>query len=301
MAAYDGKIWFGNARNARWVKAPLAEMGASAIGNAEEQQFTNGGQFVKASFGSARNFEMSWVGDRADLQVIKDFKDGLYGGGLIYWEDPFADNILPPHWAAPMLTVRDWPSLISSGNKPEPISHTTNPNNFPFQSAKYPVTNTAETSRSLTLLIPEGHSLSIGFVYSKTGTAAIRAVKVNPDGTDGATVVLGELSASTGSRYSDTFSNEEGNPNRVRAIRVYISRTDNTSSTITIRGGMAKLAAIGGSHHHQPIDVSGPWSSGEGFTGCTIAGAPQMNYKGVVDGRRLITMSVSLKEIGAWL
>jgi hypothetical protein len=300
MAVYDGKVWFGNARNARWIKAPLAGMGASANGFAEEQQFNNGGQFVKASFGSARNFDMSWVGDRADLQVVKDFKDGIYGGGLIYWEDPFADNILPPHWAAPMLTVRDWPSLISSGNKPEPVTHSTNPNSYPYQSAKYAVTNTTETSRSLTLLIPEEHTLTIGFVYEKTGTAAIRAVQVLPDGTDGSTIVLTELLANGVNRYSNTFSNETGNPNRVRAIRVYISRTDNTSSTITIRGGMAKIAASG-NHGHPPIVTSDPWTSGEGFSGCVMSTAPTMTYNGIIDGRRLINMSVNLKEIGAWL
>lgn len=301
MAVYDGKIWFGNTRNAKWVKAPLADMGASATGNAEEQQFTNGGQFVKASFGSARNFDMSWVGDRADLQVIKDFKDGIYGGGLIYWEDPFADNILPPHWAAPMLTVRDWPSLISSGNKPEPITHASTSNNYPFQSAKYSVTNAAETTRALTLLIPEGHTLSIGFVYSVTGTASIKAVRVNLDGTDGATVTLSQLVIGGASRYSDTFSNVDGATNRCCAIRVYISRSDTSTSTITIRGGMAKLAVSGGAHGHVPIVTAGPWSSGEGFSGCVIAGAPQMTYKGIVDSRRLITMSATLKEIGAWL
>jgi hypothetical protein len=276
-------------------------MGASAIGNAEEQQFTNGGQFVKASFGSARNFDMSWVGDRADLQVIKDFKDGLYGGGLIYWEDPFAENILPPHWAAPMLTVRDWPSLISSGNKPEPVTHTTTANNYPFQSAKYTVTNDEETSRSLTLLIPEDHGILIGFVYEKTGTAEMRAVPVLPDGTDDETVILGSLESGieTTGRYNKYFSNYVNDEIRHIAVRIYISRSDNTSSTITIRGGLAKLEAEG--KHGHPVVESGPWSSGEGFTGCVIAGAPQMSYKGVVDGRRLITMSATLKEIGAWL
>jgi len=299
MAAYDGKVWFGNARNAKWIKAPLADMGAASSGYSEEQQFNNGGQFVKASFGSARNFDMSWVGDRADLQVINDFKDGLYGGGLIYWEDPFADNILPPHWAAPMLTVRDWPSLISSGNKPEPVTHSTTGNNYPFQSAKYTVTNNAETSRALTLLIPEEHTLSIGFVYSTTGTATMRCVKVNPDGTDGATIDLSKLAVDGSNRYSHTFSNETGNPNRVRAIRVYIARTDYSTSTITIRGGVAKLSCA--NHGHPEVVNSAPWSSGEGFTGCVIAGAPQMTYKGVIQGRRLIGISATLKEIGAWL
>lgn len=299
MAEYDGKIWFGNARNAKWIKAPLAGMNASAVGFAEEQQFSNGGQFVKASFGSARNFDMSWVGDRADLQVIKDFKDGIYGGGLVYWEDPFADNILPPHWAAPMLTVRDWPSLISSGNKPEPITHTTSPNGYPYQSAKYTVTNEAETSRALTILIPEEHALTLGFVYERTGTASINVTEILYEGNDGMTYQLTELAADGSTRYSHTFSNEASAEIRVRAVRLFISRADNTSSTITIRGGVAKLWCAG--HGHSDINTSAPWSSGEGFSGCVMSTAPTMTYNGVIDGRRLINMSATLKEIGAWL
>ena len=301
MAEQDGKIWFGTARKAQWVKAPLADMGASAVGDAEEQQFTNGGQFVKASFGSARNFDMSWVGDRSELQVIKDYKDGIYGGGLVYWEDPFAKNILPPHWAAPMLSVRDWPSLIQSGNKPEPVMFPEASNSYPYQGAKYTVTNDFETSRSLTMLIPEGHEIGIGFVWTKTGTAGLWCVPILTDGTEDTPVLLTQLTDYDTTRVTDYFSNTSYATTRHQAVRIYIKRTDSTPSTITIHGGMAVLNPAESPHPHPAFNISDPWSSGEGFSGCVIAGAPQMSYKGMVDGRRLITMSTSLKEIGAWL
>lgn len=301
MAEQDGKIWFGTARKAQWVKAPLADMGASGNGFSEEQQFNNGGQFVNASFGSARNFDMSWMGDRSELQVIKDYKDGIYGGGLIYWEDPFAKNILPPHWAAPMLSVRDWPSLIQSGNKPEPVMFPSADNGYPYQGAKYTVTNTEETSRSATLLIPEGHELGVGFVWTATGTAKLWCAPILTDGTEDTHIELTQVLDSGTSRVVDYFSNTSSATTRYIAVRIYIARTDSTPSTITIHGGMAILNPTEAPHPHPAFTNSDPWSSGEGFSGCVISTVPSMSYKGLVDGRRLINMSANLKEIGAWL
>lgn len=308
MAVYDSKVWFGNQRYGTWIKAPLADMDAGSTGFSSEQVFNNGGLFLKSSFGSARSFNMSWNGNLEELQVIKDFKDGLYGGGLLYWEDPFAKNILPPHWAAPMLTVRDWPSLISSDNKPTPVTHTSTAKNLPYQSAVYSVTNTAETVRSLTLLIPEEHVLRLGFVYSKTGTANIKAVPVMySDGSDGTPITLTELAYNATSLYDQTFSNVTGAVNRTKAVRIYISKLDATSSTITIRGGIATLFLADGSsgHGHElwstTLGNNTNWSSGQGSTGAVMSEAPKITYKNIMGNNRLINMSTTLREVEAWL
>jgi len=298
MTDHNRSIWFGTARNARWIKAPLTGMNASGNGSAEEQQFTNGGQFVRASFGSARTFEMSWVGERSELEVIKSYKDGIYGGGLVYWEDPFADNILPPHWAAPMLTVRDWPSLISSGNKPEPVTHSTEYHNYPYQSAKYSVTNTEEPQRSVTLLIPEGHTLYVGFLYTKTGTASMWYVPIYNDGTEGAPQKLYTADPGASQPYSRDFI-YDADGSGLCAVRIFIAREDSIPSTITIRGGIARYHSS--FHWHTAVGDTYEWSSGEGSSGCVMSIVPSMTYNGVLDGRRLINMSVTLKEIGAWL
>lgn len=309
MAVYDGKVWFGNQRYGTWIKAPLADMDVTASGFTSEQQFTNGGSFIRSSFGSAKAYRMSWNGDLDELQPIRDFKDGIYGGGLIYWEDPFAKNILPPHWAAPMLTVRDWPSLISSGNKPEPITEITSGKNLPYQSAKYVVTNNSETNRSLTLLIPEEHVLRLGFVYSATGTASIKVAPVLSNGTEGTHITLAQLAYNSTSIYdsSAVFSNVTGAANRTKAIRIYISRSDNSASTITIRGGIATLFLADGisGHMHDlwstTLSNNTNWSSGQGATGCVIQNPPTIQYKNVVGSKKLISMSIEMKEIEAWL
>jgi hypothetical protein len=311
MAVYDGKVWFGNQRYGTWIKAPLADMDASSSGFQSEQTFSNGGSFIKSSFGSARSFDMSWNGSLDDLQVVKNFKDGLYGGGLLYWEDPFAKNILPPHWAAPMLTVRDWPSLISSDNKPTPITETTSAKNLPYQSARYEVFNTVETSRSLTILIPEEHVLRLGFVYSATGTARIRAVPIldsnNQEGTVRTLTPLEYNGASVYDSAQGTFSNVTGATEKVKAVRVYISKSDNTASSITIRGGVATLfLADGASGHGHDLYSLGlfygtNWSPGQGVTGSVMSQPPSIQYSGMVGGVKLVKVGATLKEVEAWL
>jgi hypothetical protein len=316
MAVYDGKVWFGNQRYGTWIKAPLADMNASSVGFSTEQTFNNGGSFVKSSFGSAKSFDMSWNGDLDELQVIKNFKDGLYGGGLVYWEDPFAKNILPPHWAAPMLTVRDWPSLISSDNKPTPVieSSSGSDRNLPYQSAVYTVTNTTETSRSLTILIPEDHMLRLGFVYSRTGTASIKVVPVlQSTGQDGAPIEANRLSEGDSSLYDSslTFTNViplgSASYERVKAVRVYISKSDATPSTVTMRGGIATLFLADGisGHGHDlwssSVQNGTNWTAGQGFTGCVMSQVPTIEYKNIIGNKKLITMSTTLKEVEAWL
>jgi hypothetical protein len=307
MAVYDGKVWFGNQRYGTWIKAPLADMNAGVTGFSSEQTFNNGGSFVKSSFGSAKSYDLGWNGTLDDLQVIKNFKDGLYGGGLLYWEDPFAKNILPPHWAAPMLTVRDWPSLISSDNKPTPVTHSVTAKNLPYQSALYTVTNTTETSRSLTLLIPEQHFIRLGFVYTATGTASIKVVPVLTDGTEGTVTTLTQIAYDASSLYENSleYSNIQGATGRAKAIRIYISKSDATPSTITIRGGLATYhvsASVAGHNHDAFADIyaSATWSPGQGSTGC-VMDAPTIQYKNIVGNNKLINMTTKLKEVEAWL
>jgi hypothetical protein len=309
MAVYDGKVWFGNQRYGTWIKAPLADMNAGATGFSSEQTFNNGGSFVKSSFGSAKSYDLSWNGTLDELQPVKNFKDGIYGGGLLYWEDPFATNILPPHWAAPMLTVRDWPSLISSDNKPTPVTHSVTARNLPYQSALYTVTNTAETSRSLTLLIPEEHFLRLGFVYTATGTASIKAVPILSDNTEGTPVTLTQIAYNASTLYDSaaSFSNVTGATPRVKAVRIYISKSNATPSTITIRGGIATyhVSSTVAGHGHEAYTMgfayAANWTAGQGSTGCVMTNVPTVQYKNIVGNNKLVNVSTTLKEVEAWL
>ena len=165
----SSKVYFGNASKQTWIKAPTSGMNASSKGWSSAIDLLNGRAFVSKSNASHRVLSPSWVGslNAADLseslQTIKDFSDGLYGDGPFYWIDPFAaaTNILPPHWAAPMLTASDWPN-IATGLIPS-FTDQFVANDFPIRYATYVTSGAYTSTNKLTLIIPTGYKLHFGW------------------------------------------------------------------------------------------------------------------------------------------
>jgi hypothetical protein len=156
--------------------------------------------------------------------------------------------------------------------------------------------------------------LRLGFVYSRTGAASIKVVPVlQSTGQDGAPIEANRLPEGGSSLYDSdlTFSNviPSGSPSyeRVKAVRVYISKSDATPSTVTMRGGIATLfLADGASGHGHDLwsTESGNatnWSAGQGFTGCVMTDPPSIQYNGIVGGNKLVKVGAKLKEVEAWL
>ena len=71
-------VYFGNANNQTWIKAPRTGMNAPTVGWSNQGTLLSGKAFVKRSTASHRRFDMSWLGSRNDpdqersLQTIKD-------------------------------------------------------------------------------------------------------------------------------------------------------------------------------------------------------------------------------------
>jgi len=179
-----GKVYFGNTNFQTWITAPQTGMIASSSGFAATTDLLNGRSFVKRSNGAARKFSASWLGSMngtdltSNLQTIKDFSDGMYGTGNVYWLDPYAisQNVLPPHWAAPGLASRDWPTLSSVTPTFTTLSGTSNvyANNFPQTYATYIGVGTS-TSKSIDIIIPSGYYLHFGWHATVSGVSAISA------------------------------------------------------------------------------------------------------------------------------
>lgn len=113
-------FYFGNL-NTGLVKRPAPEtgMGASAVGTSEALEFANGGAYIAQSDGTHREFDLSWgAQNKSVMGFLSDYRNGLYGNGLLYMVDPFAANVMPPHWASPALTCAGWPSLLGPGTQP---------------------------------------------------------------------------------------------------------------------------------------------------------------------------------------
>lgn len=112
----DPYVWFGNLRKAVWLPAPRRGMEAGPRGRIEKVDLANGGSFVSMSQATHREYDMEWGATNHDLlRPLYDYRNGIYGPGLIYMCDPWASNALPPHWAEPFLSTQDWPSIYSSG------------------------------------------------------------------------------------------------------------------------------------------------------------------------------------------
>ena len=176
-----GKVYFGNTKFQTWIDAPSTGMTAGSGGNVVTTDLLNGRSFVKRSQGSSRKFSASWTGSlnnsdlTQNLQTIKDFADGVYGAENVYWLDPYAidQNVLPPHWAAPGLAAKDWPTLNSSTPTFTTLAGTSNvyANNFPQTYATYTGAS-GTTSKTINIIIPPGYYFNFGWHTTASGLSA---------------------------------------------------------------------------------------------------------------------------------
>jgi hypothetical protein len=174
-----GKVYFGNTKFQTWIDAPSTGMTAASGGNVVSTDLLNGRSFVKRSQGSSRKFSASWTGSlnnsdlTQNLQTIKDFADGVYGAENVYWLDPYAidQNVLPPHWAAPGLTGKDWPTLNSTTPTITTLAGTSNvyANNFPQTYATY---TGSGTTKYIDIIIPTSYYFHFGWHATSSGLVA---------------------------------------------------------------------------------------------------------------------------------
>lgn len=299
MAA-DQVIYFGNLRKAGWVKAPDRGLDASPVGSIDSMGFGNGGAFAQVSGGTHREYGWQWTTVQMDdIQFIYNYRNGLYGTGLMYWVDLYSYqyNALPPHWAAPFLSCRDWPSLMGSGITGVETAAPSALNNQPIASATYVVSTPANTvpDRGVVLLIPPTMKLSIGFSGSATNGGVVRVQPYNVNGTLAATVDMTLLSEAGTTRKNRTFSGAT-----YSAIKIYLSSTVSGTSTVTLSSGDATYSLIAGAD-----PTVGNHYEGRGHSGLQFASDPTLSYEyydptGVVN-KQYVSAACKFAEIGAWL
>jgi hypothetical protein len=216
-------MYFGTQERMTWIKAPAYNPDISKVGWQTTNQFLDGGASVRRSITAHKEYQFAWnLASSADISAIRNYADGLYGDGLIYFLDPFAmtTNLLPQYWAAPRL-AGDAPSF-DNGNATRPTLTATPANAYayPTKSAVYTF-NTASIFRTLYIPIPTGYAFNFGANGSSTGTAAVVVADANAAptvttrinyakdagfeyGTNGATGVAGTLTQQTASPHSGT-------------------------------------------------------------------------------------------------
>lgn len=289
--------YFGNVNRAVWVKAPQSGMGANPTGYSSQMNFLNGGSSVRRSNRTHREFSMSWSGQMngtdttQDLQIVKDFYDGLYGIGPFYWTDPYSmsSNVMPPHWAAPMLDETDWPSL-SATITPTFIANTYS-NGYPIKGAIYQVPAGHADTRKLTILIPSTHTLHFGWhaqaaALSAATTAGIRIVPYNLSGVAQTAVNPASLLAGGTTRTNQTFAGSS-----VSRVEIFIANGGASSVAVRLVAMIAQLLVTGATV------ASGGFISGRGTTQLEFAGPPTINYISSAINNGFIEMSANFIEV----
>lgn len=290
------QVYFGNANKQTWIKSPSSGMNASSKGWGATTELLNGRASVAKSNGSHRVLNPSWVGSlnandlSESLQTIKDFSDGIYGDGPFYWIDPFAaaTNILPPHWAAPILTQKDWPSLAPGVEMT--VSSFESDSSFP-KAVSYHITSAYESTNKLTIIIPSGYKLHFGW-HGLRGFSSGYGVRIVPylRSTGQADTALNPLQLSTDSTIR---TNTQVNGTTYSKVEIFIALSSplNSSENISIAGMIAQVLPATSSV------ASGGFISGRGTTALEFSSKPTIEYYSSNINNGQIGMSAEWTEV----
>lgn len=259
----------------------------------ERMQFENGGGDARRSqqYQMEYNFSFSGEAHTVDgIDAFNKFAQGFYGDGLIYLAHPaaFETNLFPAAWATPGLIEQGWKNIATA----IPTFANTNVTNYgqPSRTATWNVTDQAGLfTKKVTLVIPPTHTLYLGVSGIATGAGVVRVQPILVDNTYGTEQNLTLLSKSGSTRMNTTFSGAT-----YSAIQLYITRSANTASTVSITSMMAQLYKTGTT----PVLPTSHYQ-GEGSTGLMfVDDAIVETYSYMHPPRKGI--STTLVEVEAW-
>lgn len=294
-----GKVYFGNTNFQTFIEAPLSGLKASSSGYSSTTNLLNGRSFVKRSSGATRTFSPSWVGPMnstvlADsLNTIKNFADGVYGTGPVYWLDPYAieTNLLPPHWAAPGLG-KEWPALNSITPTITTLAGTSNvyANDFPQSYATY-VGSASSTARSIDIIIPPGYHFHFGWHATASGISALTAPGYY------VTKYLRTTNQAVAGFPEFPLSMTAGGTTRTNLVidgathsRVRITFTASSSATTSVVGAIAQILPTA-------TPTTGKFITGRGTSALQFASPVEIEYYSSAINNGQIGLSTTLVEV----
>lgn len=291
-------IWFGiPGQHMQWCPAPLAGAQASNINFVESLAFENGGADVSRSKQYRKQYAFSFTGLSEQLDgigVYNKFASGFYGDGLFHFADPYAfeTNLFSAAWASPGLIEQGWVNIYDT--TPTFANTPSNAYSQPKRKTTWSVTSAANAEPTgansvAYIVIPPTHTLNIGASGAKTGTAVLRVVPINTDGTNGTAVDLTLLADTSATRMNATFAGSS-----FQAVEVYVTRTSAAASTITLTSLMARIVKTGNT-----LTLTGNHAAGEGHTGLEFMDDARVEtYTYMFPPRK--GLSTTLMEVGAW-
>lgn len=317
-------MWFGTEDSMRWIPTPQsgAEMGAE--GTHSGGTLLSGGGFAVHSWGSHRVYDFEWPdsSSRQAAQLMKSYRDGTYGRGLLHFIDPliYDLNILPARWADPSMAINDEGSTLVYGLDPIAMPTTGRElHDLPVRSAQYDLTNIPAGYRgvedSLFIPIPEGYQLFLGAFYTATGTAGVYVNRVSSTGAESEPLRLPPLNPADEYVANTSVTGAKG-------VRLWVGKRSDGSSSLTLTAMSARLVKVGSVTPENTIGYAedpygegpyggivspiyhlrmrGPWIGGMGHSGCRFTAVPVYVANSGVDGGQ-VGYAVSLTEVGSWL
>lgn len=276
-------MWFGTREKMAWVVCPSVNMMASKVGWFSKQEYLSGGAAVKRSASAHKEYELSWeMKTRAELRIITDYADQLYGAGALYWADPFVmdANMLPQSWASPVLGTLDGLILNGLATRPTRIETPSNSMGYPTSSATYTVTNAVKPR--VWIPIPPGYTAWVG-VHGVAGTGGTVIVTPTTGANSvGTAVTLTMLSVTTDTRVNTSVASSTAS-----GIEVSLGG----SGTVTLAALIVQLLPTGAS------PALGGFISGQGHSGCQFAGQPSLNqYSAPLDKVGLVAEFIEVEQ-----
>lgn len=248
MVSSNASIWFGiPGRSMQWVPAPEAGFQRNWANTNVVNQLHDGRQSITASAQTHSQFVGTYYGDYSTaangmgIDVFHAYASGFYGSGPIAFANPYAmqQNLFAPQWASPGLArygwtsmlagTLSWPTLnVAAGRSVTGLTGPlTMPAYLPYISARY----------NHYIAIPPGYTLYLGWSGSATGTGTVMMQPYYATDNSLAPVqTLTPLSPTAAAQTNATL-----NGNTYNAVRIYMSRTDSSTSTITLNSMMARL------------------------------------------------------------
>lgn len=292
-------FFFGTEQAMRWMPTPNRGADVSPQGWGDGGTLLNGGGYQLNSFGSHKNYLFEWPSSSARrvAQLMKSYADGTYGRGLIYFVDPltYDTNVLPARWADPSMSIGVEGASLVYGVDPDPLP-TSNwqENDLPVQTAYYDLGGIASGWRGKEEAVfiprPEGFSVLLGAIYSRTGTGSVFYREQGSSGGLGAEFRAPELPANASDIHNVTVTSGAG-------IWVWVGKITPGASSVSLSALSARLVS---QTRPKPRIGQGPWIGGQGHSGVRFVGKPTyMNNTGVNGGQ--VSYAATFKEVGSWI
>lgn len=274
------QMYMGTKTRADWVPAPASGGSHAEIGWSSQQQYLNGGAYVRRSKATHKEYELSWnPTNRAELRKITDMASGLWGEGLIYFLDPMAmdQNLLPQFMASPMLAKYDGLPLMDDQ---EPVLGpvTNNSLGYPVYEAQYGAGNFRQ---EVYIPIPYGYTAWVGVHANGPESGSLMVRPYRTDDTYVDEVRVEKLGVNDVIRVNTPFNGDV-----YRGIELF------AGDYATYSGAMVQVFKNG---INPP---TGDFISGQGNSGCEFLETPTLTaYNAPLDR---VGLAATLVEVGAW-